>query len=231
MNSGLRLLPRRPRGRARRRRGGALHHEPQLQGPDGQPERPRSTSARPPSPRPRRVTGVITDPRKEGVSHGHRSSTKLGDDVSTDVIYPGRFMATVLPTETPQFAFADDAGVQRASSRRRQVPPGSVIVGREELRLRLLARAGRARASRATSCRSWRSGFARIFLQNAINLGLRLVIAPGRRGRARATSSRSRAAAVVEQDDRQDVRHRARCRRRARPSSTRAASSPTRASG
>ena len=29
----------------------------------------------------------------------------LGDDVSTDIIYPGRFMATVLPTETPAFAF------------------------------------------------------------------------------------------------------------------------------
>ncbi len=32
---------------------------------------------------------------------------KVGDDVSTDIIYPGRFMATVLPTETPQFAFVD----------------------------------------------------------------------------------------------------------------------------
>ncbi len=31
----------------------------------------------------------------------------VGDDVSTDIIYPGRFMATVLPTETPQYAFAD----------------------------------------------------------------------------------------------------------------------------
>ena len=30
-----------------------------------------------------------------------------GDDVSTDVIYPGRYMATVLPSETPQYAFAD----------------------------------------------------------------------------------------------------------------------------
>ena len=32
---------------------------------------------------------------------------RLGDDVSTDAIYPGRFMATVLPTETPQYCFAD----------------------------------------------------------------------------------------------------------------------------
>ena len=38
-----------------------------------------------------------------------RVIAKLGDDVSTDVIYPGRYMATVLPTETPQFAFADHA--------------------------------------------------------------------------------------------------------------------------
>ena len=33
---------------------------------------------------------------------------KLENDISTDIVYPGRFMATVLPTETPQFAFADD---------------------------------------------------------------------------------------------------------------------------
>ena len=33
---------------------------------------------------------------------------KAGNDSSTDVIYPGRYMATVLPTETPQFAFAND---------------------------------------------------------------------------------------------------------------------------
>ena len=33
---------------------------------------------------------------------------KLGDDISTDIIYPGRFLATVLPTETPQYTFADD---------------------------------------------------------------------------------------------------------------------------
>ena len=51
----------------------------------------------------------------------------VGDDVSTDVIYPGRFMATVLPTETPQLAFADDTefnGRLKAG----QVPPGSVMV-------------------------------------------------------------------------------------------------------
>ena len=67
---------------------------------------------------------------------------KVGDDVSTDVIYPGRYMATVLPTETPQFAFADErafnAQAQGEAGSARQHPGR-----REELRLRLLARAGR----------------------------------------------------------------------------------------
>ena len=51
----------------------------------------------------------------------------LGDDVSTDVIYPGRFMATVLPSETPQHAFADDPGLS-GRLKAKSVPPGSVIV-------------------------------------------------------------------------------------------------------
>ena len=53
---------------------------------------------------------------------------RVGDDVSTDVIYPGRYMATVLPTETPQYAFADDAAFN-AKLKGQQVPPGSVVVG------------------------------------------------------------------------------------------------------
>jgi 3-isopropylmalate/(R)-2-methylmalate dehydratase small subunit len=51
----------------------------------------------------------------------------LGDDVSTDAIYPGRFMATVLPTETPQYAFADHPGFA-ALLRSGGAPPGSVVV-------------------------------------------------------------------------------------------------------
>ena len=53
--------------------------------------------------------------------------SKLGDDISTDVIYPGRYMATVLPAETPQFAFADDAELN-GKLKAKQVPPGSAIV-------------------------------------------------------------------------------------------------------
>jgi 3-isopropylmalate/(R)-2-methylmalate dehydratase small subunit len=102
--------------------------------------------------------------------------TKLGDDVSTDVIYPGRYMATVLPTETPQFAFADDAALN-GRLKAKQVPPGGVIVAGKNFGC------GSSR-EQACSCLKGHElvvvarGFARIFLQNAINLGLRLVTAP-----------------------------------------------------
>jgi 3-isopropylmalate/(R)-2-methylmalate dehydratase small subunit len=52
---------------------------------------------------------------------------KLGDDVSTDIIYPGRFMATVLPTETPQYAFADITEFN-TKLKKKEIPAGSIIV-------------------------------------------------------------------------------------------------------
>ena len=52
---------------------------------------------------------------------------KLGDDISTDIIYPGRFMATVLPSETPQYAFADHAEFN-ARLRAGEIPAESVVV-------------------------------------------------------------------------------------------------------
>jgi len=101
---------------------------------------------------------------------------KIGDDVSTDVIYPGRFMATVLPRETPQFAFADDA-VFNGKLTAKQIPPGSVVVGGRNFGC------GSSR-EQAVSCLKGHDlviiakSFARIFLQNAINLGLRIVSCP-----------------------------------------------------
>ena len=100
----------------------------------------------------------------------------MGDDVSTDVIYPGRYMATVLPAETPQFAFADDAAFD-ARLRAKEIPPGSVIVAGRNFGC------GSSR-EQAVSCLVGHDlivvarGVARIFLQNAINLGLRVVICP-----------------------------------------------------
>jgi len=100
---------------------------------------------------------------------------RLGDDVSTDTIYPGRFMATVLPAETPQYAFADLEFNARLKERR--IEPGSVIVAANNFGC------GSSR-EQAASCLKGHElvvvakGFARIFLQNSANLGLRTVICP-----------------------------------------------------
>ncbi len=105
-----------------------------------------------------------------------RVIARLGDDVSTDIIYPGRYMATVLPSETPRFAFADMAELN-ARLEAKQVPPGSVIVAGKNFGC------GSSR-EQACSCLKGHQltivarGFARIFLQNAVNLGLNLVTAP-----------------------------------------------------
>ncbi|HET7039929.1 MAG TPA: hypothetical protein VFH97_08570, partial [Gemmatimonadales bacterium] len=99
-----------------------------------------------------------------------------GDDVSTDVIYPGRYMATVLPTETPAYAFADDAIFNKQLTTK-QIPPGSVVVAGRNFGC------GSSR-EQAASCLKGHEltivarGFARIFLQNAVNLGLRVITCP-----------------------------------------------------
>ncbi len=101
---------------------------------------------------------------------------KAGDDVSTDVIYPGRFMATVLPTETPQFAFADNTEFN-AKLKSNQVPPGSIIVAGRNFGC------GSSREQAVSTLKGYElvivaKSFARIFLQNSVNLGLRLVEIP-----------------------------------------------------
>ncbi len=107
---------------------------------------------------------------------GARVVRTLGDDVSTDIIYPGRFMATVLPTETPQFAFADDKELN-AALKAGSVPPGSFLVAGRNFGC------GSSR-EQAASCLKGHGlvvvarHFARIFLQNAINVGLGMVICP-----------------------------------------------------
>ena len=101
---------------------------------------------------------------------------KLGDDVSTDIIYPGRFMATVLPSETPQYAFADHATFHRQLEAK-EIPGGSIVLAGSNFGC------GSSR-EQAASCLKGHEltviarGFARIFLQNAINLGLDMVICP-----------------------------------------------------
>ena len=101
---------------------------------------------------------------------------KLGRDISTDDIYPGRFMATVLPTETPQFCFNDRTEFN-AKLKAKEIPAGSVGVADENFGC------GSSREQAASTLRGHglivvAKGIARIFLQNAINLGLQLVICP-----------------------------------------------------
>jgi 3-isopropylmalate dehydratase small subunit len=52
---------------------------------------------------------------------------KFGDDISTDIIYPGRYMATVLPTETPAYAFDDNKELNKMLVNK-EVPAQSIIV-------------------------------------------------------------------------------------------------------
>jgi len=102
---------------------------------------------------------------------------KLENDVSTDDIYPGRFMATVLPAETPQFAFFDRNEFNRKLVAK-AFPPGSIIVGGENFG---------CGSSREQACSTLKGhevavvakSLSRIFLQNSINLGLQVVICPG----------------------------------------------------
>ncbi len=101
----------------------------------------------------------------------------VGDDVSTDVLYPGRYMATVLPTETPQYAFANDPEFN-ALLKARDYPDGSVIVAGKNFGC------GSSREQGCSTLKGYdvtivASDIARIFLQNSINLGLRVVTAPG----------------------------------------------------
>jgi 3-isopropylmalate/(R)-2-methylmalate dehydratase small subunit len=101
---------------------------------------------------------------------------KLGDDISTDIIYPGRYMATVIPAETPQFAFADIKELND-KLRANQIPPGSIIIGGKNFGC------GSSREQAVSALKGYdlviiARSFARIFLQNSINLGLHTVTCP-----------------------------------------------------
>ena len=119
---------------------------------------------------------MTTEPVTANEDVACRAALVLGDDISTDAIYPGRFMATVLPSETPQYAFADHPGF-RALLKDGSMPAGSVLVAGTNFGC------GSSREQAASALRGHNlvivaRGFARIFLQNAVNLGLQVVICP-----------------------------------------------------
>ena len=101
---------------------------------------------------------------------------KIGDDISTDIIYPGRYMATVLPSETPQFAFADILDLNSMLNKKDK-SEAAIIVGGKNFGC------GSSREQAASTLKGHNitvvaRDFARIFLQNSINLGLNTIICP-----------------------------------------------------
>ncbi len=119
---------------------------------------------------------MVSIERSDGYAASARVVLKLGDDISTDAIYPGRYMATVLPSETPQYAFADLAAFN-LRLRNREIEPGSVVMAGSNFGC------GSSR-EQAASCLKGHElvviarGFGRIFLQNAVNLGLKVLVCP-----------------------------------------------------
>ena len=101
---------------------------------------------------------------------------KFGDDISTDIIYPGRYMATVLPTETPAYAFDDNKELNKMLVNK-EVPEQSIIVADKNFGC------GSSREQAASALKGHEliivaKNFSRIFLQNCINLGLQTVVCP-----------------------------------------------------
>ncbi len=101
---------------------------------------------------------------------------KLEDDISTDIIYPGRYMATVLPTETPQFAFDDIRDLNEMLNNDKSGEVKYLVAGKN-------FGCGSSREQAASTLKGHNliiiaRDFARIFLQNSINLGLQTVICP-----------------------------------------------------
>jgi 3-isopropylmalate dehydratase small subunit len=101
---------------------------------------------------------------------------KLEADISTDDIYPGRYMATVLPTETPQYCFANRLDLNE-KLKSGQFPKGSAIVADHNFGC------GSSREQAASALKGYElnivaKSMSRIFLQNAINLGLNVVLCP-----------------------------------------------------
>lgn len=102
---------------------------------------------------------------------------KVADDISTDILYPGRYMATVLPTETPQYAFADLPELNKMLNEGTHGEDAVIVAGKN-------FGCGSSREQAVSTLKGHNltiiaRDFARIFLQNSINLGLRTIICPG----------------------------------------------------
>ncbi len=100
----------------------------------------------------------------------------FGDDISTDIIYPGRYMATVLPSETPEYAFDDIKDLNKILVNREFPEDGIIVAGKN-------FGTGSSREQAVSTLKGYdliivAKSFARIFYQNSVNLGLRIIICP-----------------------------------------------------
>ena len=191
MNPGCGPLPRRPRGRARRRRGGALHHQPQLQGPHGQPELRGLPllARRSPPPRPHRRHHRSAE---GGVSHGQgrlRSSATTSRPTSSIRAATWRPCCRPRRRSSPSRTTRSSTRSSRRSRCRRAASSWPARTS-----------AAAPRASRPCSCLK---GYELTIVAQRLRAHLPAELhqprpatwssAPDHRGRARATSWRSRA--------------------------------------
>ncbi len=99
---------------------------------------------------------------------------KFGNDVNTDVIFPGRYLNVWEPAEMAKHAM-EDIDKEFVS----KVKPGDVIVAGKYFGC------GSSREQAATCLKAAglsaviAESFARIFYRNAINLGLPIMVCPG----------------------------------------------------
>lgn len=102
----------------------------------------------------------------------------FGNDISTDIIYPGTYLYCTDAKKTPQFCFKvnnDEGFNKRLVSG--EIPKGSIIVAGSNFGC------GSSREQAASSIAGHglvivAKGFARIFLDNASRLGICAVIVP-----------------------------------------------------
>jgi len=96
---------------------------------------------------------------------------KYGDDVNTDVIFPGKYTYTVSdPKEMAQYALEDlDPNFAK------QVKPGDVVVGGENFGCGSSREQAPISIREAGASAIVAKSFARIFFRNAINAGLLVI--------------------------------------------------------
>ena len=102
-----------------------------------------------------------------------RVAAKLGDNIDTDVIYPGRYLNITDSEQTPQHLFELAYPELRAALR-----PGEVIVAGKNFGCGSSREQATAAIKFAGVGAVIAASFARIFFRNSINLGLPVIVSP-----------------------------------------------------